>query len=130
MAIRNPRVGWGTTIHRCQGQTIGNGEINRYVVISPGTRAFESRNPGALYVAMSRAKTAGGTGQYPDFAFNPHILVNEDRLCHRVSTPTTKARKADIERLTNLTSTTMENHVQLNTDEAFQMFIQILEQEE
>ena len=48
------RLGWGTTIHQCQGQTIGNGEINRYVVISPGTRAFESRNPGALYVAMSR----------------------------------------------------------------------------
>ena len=99
------------------------------MVISPGTRAFESSNSGALYVAMSRANTAGGTGQYLDFAINPHILVNEEKLCHRVSTPTTKGRKAEIERLTNLTSTTMENHAQLNMDEAFQMLIQILEQE-
>ena len=42
------RLGWATTIHRCQGMTIGDQEINRYIVINPGTRAFESRNPGAL----------------------------------------------------------------------------------
>ena len=43
------RLGWATTIHRCQGMTIGEGEVNRYIVIHPGTRAFESRNPGALF---------------------------------------------------------------------------------
>jgi hypothetical protein len=39
--------------------TIGKGEPNQYIVINPGTRAFESRNPGALFVALSRAKSAG-----------------------------------------------------------------------
>ncbi len=46
------RLGWGTTIHRCQGMTIGNGELNRYIVIHPGSKAFESKNPGALFVAI------------------------------------------------------------------------------
>jgi hypothetical protein len=40
--------------------TIGDGESSRYIVINPGTRKFESLNPGALFVALSRAKTAGG----------------------------------------------------------------------
>lgn len=30
------RLGWGTTIHRCQGMTIGEGETNRYIIIDPG----------------------------------------------------------------------------------------------
>ena len=38
-----PRLGWGTTIHRCQGMTIGEGEQNRYIVIDPGTKSFESK---------------------------------------------------------------------------------------
>lgn len=46
------RLGWATTIHRCQGMTIGEGEVNRYIVIHPGTKAFESRNPGALCLAI------------------------------------------------------------------------------
>ena len=25
------RLGWATTIHRCQGMTIGEGEVNRYI---------------------------------------------------------------------------------------------------
>lgn len=36
------RLGWGTTLHRCQGMTIGKHEVNRYIVIHPGTRKFES----------------------------------------------------------------------------------------
>ena len=44
-------------IHRCQGMTIGEGEVNRYMVIHPRTKAFESRNPGALFVPVSRAKS-------------------------------------------------------------------------
>jgi hypothetical protein len=47
------RLGWGTTIHRCQGMTIGDGESSRYIVINPGTKKFESLNPGALFVALS-----------------------------------------------------------------------------
>jgi hypothetical protein len=100
------RLGWGTTIHRCQGMTIGAGEPNRYIVINPGSRCFESRNPGALFVALSRAKTAGGDGEDPDFAWHPSVLVNEDRLCHVVNTPTTKARSKEITRIANLAEQT------------------------
>ena len=32
------RLGWGTTIHWCQGMTIGRGETNRYIVIDSGTK--------------------------------------------------------------------------------------------
>ena len=77
--------------------TIGRGETNRYIIIDPCTKQFESRNPGALFVALSRAKTAGGPGQYPDFAWHPDVLVNEDRLCHRADTPTTKARHQELQ---------------------------------
>jgi hypothetical protein len=62
------RLGWGTTIHRCQGMTIGDGESSRYICINPGTRKCECLNPGVLFVALSRAKTAGGHETTPDFA--------------------------------------------------------------
>ena len=39
--------------------TIGEGQASRYIIINPGTRSFESRNPGALFVALSRAKSSG-----------------------------------------------------------------------
>lgn len=100
------RLGWGTTIHRCQGMTIGDGESSRYIVINPGTRKFESLNPGALFVALSRAKTAGGHETTPDFAWHPSILVNTDRLCHNVDTPTTRARQAEILRIKTLSNET------------------------
>ena len=93
------RLVWGTTIHRCESMTVGKGETNRYVVIDPGSTQFESRNPGALFVAFSRAKAAGGPEEYPDFAWNPHVLVNEDRLCHRVDTPTTRELNQELARL-------------------------------
>ena len=67
--------------------SVGQNQIHRYVVIKPGSRQFESRNTGALYVALSRAKSAGSSDIEPDFAWNPNILVNEDRLCHKVDTP-------------------------------------------
>ncbi len=45
-----PRLGWATTIHRCQGITVEKSEVNMYIVISPVTRKFESINPGALWL--------------------------------------------------------------------------------
>ena len=48
---------------------------------------------------MSRAKSAGGEGRDPDFAFNEAVvLINEDRFSP-VNTPTTRARAVEMERL-------------------------------
>ena len=78
---------------------MGVGEAFRYVVIHPGKHDFEAKNPGALFVALSRAKSAGGEGRDPDFAFNEAVvLINEDRFSP-VNTPTTRARAVEMERL-------------------------------
>jgi hypothetical protein len=53
------RLGWATTTQLCQGRAIGEGEPNRYIVIHPGTWSVEWRNPGALFVALSKAKCSG-----------------------------------------------------------------------
>ena len=92
------RLAWGTTIHKCQGMNVGVGEAFRYVVIHPGKHDFEAKNPGALFVALSRAKSAGGEGIDPDFAFHEDILINDDRF-KPVDTPTTRARAVEMERL-------------------------------
>jgi len=92
------RLSWGTTIHKCQGMTVGTGEAFRYIVIHPGKHDFEAKNPGALFVALSRAKSAGGEGVDPDFAFHEDVLLNDDRL-RPVNTPTTRARAVEMERL-------------------------------
>ncbi len=50
------RLVLATTIQKCQGVTVGKGEVNtcRYIVISRGTLKFQSKkNPGALFVALS-----------------------------------------------------------------------------
>ena len=97
------RLAWGTTTHKCQGMTVGNGEAFRYVVIHPGKHDFEAKNPGALFVALSRAKSAGGEGRDPDFAFHEDVLINDDRF-KPVNTPTTWARAVEMERLHVLAS--------------------------
>lgn len=96
--------------------TIGEGEVNRYIIINPGTRAFESRNPGALFVAVSRAKSTGRDNSDLDFACHPSILINEDRVCHKVSTPTTLAREQEIRRIENISKQTTKAYENLNDD--------------
>lgn len=56
--------------------TIGKGGSNSYIVINPGIRKFESINSGALFVALSRAKTAGVPGED---AWHPTVSINEDK---------------------------------------------------
>ena len=51
------RLGWATTIHRCQVMTVGDGEANRYTVIHAGTRAFGSRNPGAVCLLLCQEQS-------------------------------------------------------------------------
>ena len=50
------------------------------IVIHPGKHDFEAKNPGALFVALSRAKSACGEGRDPDFAFHEDVLINDDRF--------------------------------------------------
>jgi hypothetical protein len=68
--------------------TIGKGEPYSYIIINPSIRSFESRNPDALF---SRAKSAGNDTSPPDCAWHSSVLVNEDRLCHKMNTPTVLA---------------------------------------
>lgn len=96
--------------------TIGEGESNRYIVINPRSRKFESYNPGALFVVLSRAKTAGGDAEKPDFAWHSSVLVNHDRLCHVVETPTTKTRLSEIDRIQKLSVATQTNFSHLKND--------------
>ena len=49
-------------------------------------------------MALLRAKSAGGEGRDPDFAFHEDVLINNDRF-RPVDTPTTRARAVEIERL-------------------------------
>ena len=74
------------------------GKAFRYVVIHPGKYEFESNNPGTLFVALSRAKSASGRGSDPDFAFHEDVLLNDDRL-KLVNTPTTQARQREMQGL-------------------------------
>lgn len=89
--------------------TIGSGEINQHIIINPGTRQFESRNPGALFVALSRAKSTGTSNEkLPDFAWHPSVFINHDRLGHVVKTKTTDSCTREILRLQNLANKTKE----------------------
>jgi len=57
-----------------------DGEAFRYVAFHPGKQEYGGKNPGALFVVLSRAKSAGGEGIDPDFAFHEDVLINDDRL--------------------------------------------------
>ena len=121
------RPGFGTTIHRVQGMTIGPGHLNRYIIITPGARSFEARNPGVLYVSLSRAKSAGSLDSPPDFAFHSHVLLNEDRVCYRPNTPLTKARDIEIKRLDRLTTETINTNQHLHTADAFMTLVRLVQ---
>ena len=85
-----------------RAKRLGKGQASRYIIINPGTRSFESWNPGALFVALSRAKSSGIGFKDPDFAFNSSLIINEGRLCHKVCTNKTKATQKEILSLNNL----------------------------
>ena len=55
------KIAWATTFHKFQGFDVGF-DINdrfRYLIVNPGDLNWEQQCPGALYVALSRAKTMG-----------------------------------------------------------------------
>ena len=55
-------------------------------------------------MALSRAKSAGGEGMDPDFAFHEDVLLNDDTRLKPVNTPTTRARAVEMARLHVLAS--------------------------
>ena len=118
------RLAWATTVHGCQGMTVGPSEQDRYIIMDPGDKKFESTCPGSLYVALSRGKTAGTDTTDPDFAFHKDVILNEDRLMHVVNTPTTRARYSEINRLLHLADTTKKDHKYSHTEETFQGLLQ------
>ena len=77
---------------------MGIGKAFRYLVTHPEKYEFEAKNPGTLFVALSRAKSASGRGSDPDFAFHEDVLLNDDRL-KLVNTPTTQARQTEMQGL-------------------------------
>jgi hypothetical protein len=69
-----------------------------------------------LFVVLSRAKIAGGDAEKPDFAWHSSVLVNHDRLCHVVDTPTTRARLSEIDRIQKLSVATQTKFSHLKND--------------
>jgi hypothetical protein len=106
--------------------TIGPNHLNRYIVISPGGTAFEARNPGVLYVSLSRAKSAGSADCPPDFAFNKNMLLNEDRVCFKPNTPLTTARAREVKRIARLSRETRQQSAQLATPEVFHRIVNLV----
>ena len=101
------------------GMTIGPGNLNRFIIINPGHRAFESRNPGAMYVSLSRAKTSGTATELADFAFHSNELLNHDRVCHKPCTPLLLARDKEVARLQKTSATTMGMFPHLRKENPF-----------
>lgn len=58
---------WATTIHKFQGFEAGKDETDqiKQLIVDPGNIAWEQQCPGALYVALSRAKTMGDDSSPP-----------------------------------------------------------------
>ena len=117
------RLGWGLTIHKCQGMNIGQGELNRHVVITPGSCGFESRNPGALYVAASRAKCSGSDDRLPDLAFHEKVILNADRLKHKPNGKIIKEREIEARRLQNAAHATRRRFGHLDNAKAFEAIL-------
>ena len=92
-------------------------------MIDPGTQAFESKTPGALFVSLSRAKSAGNSFTDPDFAWHPSVMINEDRLCQAISTPTVRERSREIARIDKMSKSTKTSNKHLFTDSDLHDFL-------
>ena len=55
------KISWATTIHKFQGFEAGfdDSDMFCHLIVDPGDLKWEQTCPGALYVALSRAKTMG-----------------------------------------------------------------------
>ena len=74
---------WATTIHKFQGFEAGfdPSDMFRYLIVDPGDLKWEQDCPGALYVALSRAKTMGDfTGGTESFTKKSAIYWKGDGI--------------------------------------------------
>ena len=115
---------WEHTIEDCRNTCRWLLYIPSYIIINPGTRSFESNNPGGLFVLLSRAKSAGSQNTDPDFCWHPSVLINEDRICHVVNTTTTRARTDEIARIEHMSKQTENKCSTLQSNVQLQQFLE------
>ena len=77
-----------------------------------------------LWHELSRAKSAGGEGRDPDFAFHEDVLINNDRF-RAVDTPTTRA--VEIERLHVLATQCRQRRVLASQHIGKKTFLRLVE---
>lgn len=80
-------LSYATTIHRCQGLTIGpsnsdskSQNIAKSMIVDIGSRKFELANPGLFYTAFSRVTTIGDGSKSQSSLFFTGDTVTDERL--------------------------------------------------
>ena len=68
-------VAFGRTIHSFQGQEAGPGKAIEKLIVNPGSKTFETLNPGTLNCCITRATTLLGAnnGKSALYFTGPHI---------------------------------------------------------
>ena len=89
------------------------------------TQGLEVLSPGILehFLLHYHVQSAGSDNRYPDFAWNPAVLENEDRLCHVVHTDTTKASSTVVLRLQTLANYTARKFSNLSSNKILSQFV-------
>jgi hypothetical protein len=77
-------ISWATTIHKFQGFEAGFGDNDmfRHLIVDPGDTKWEQTCPGALYVALSRAKTMGTFRSDTDHPLDSAIYWINSGICN------------------------------------------------
>lgn len=74
---------WASTIHKFQGFEAGFDDADqfKYLIVDPGTLKWEHQCPGALYTAISRAKTMGTFFSDTDNPSDSAIYFHGNGIC-------------------------------------------------
>ena len=74
---------WASTIHKFQGFEAGFDDTDqfKYLIVDPGPTSWEQNCPGALYVALSRAKTMGTFWSDTDNPSDSAIYFQGNGIC-------------------------------------------------
>ena len=77
-------ISWATTIHKFQGFEAGFGDNDmfRHLIVDPGDTKWEQTCPGALYVALSRAKHMGTFTSETDYPLDSAIYWIGSGICN------------------------------------------------